>query len=144
MFVKKQGKTKVMYFPIAASVAIGKGAAVALASGTLVAALNDVAVYNVVGILVNARATTDTDYGVAKTVAVEVPVEKNVTWIADINSTLVTSDVGLYLDFCTGDTGLSLDHGVTTLDHALVVQFISTTQGVVVLNCGADAHTKAN
>jgi len=143
MFIKHKGKTKLMYFPIAASVAIGKGAAVALASGTLVAALNDVAVYNVVGVLVKAIATTDSDYAVAKTVAVEVPVEKNVTWIADINSTLATSDVGLYLDFNTGDTGLSLDHGVSILDHALVVQFISTTQGVVVLNCGADAHTKA-
>jgi len=143
MFTKKQGKTKIMYFPVAASVAIGKGAAVALASGTLVAALNDVAVYNVVGVLVKGILTTDSDYAAAKTVAVEVPVEKNVTWIADINSTLATTDVGLYLDFCTGDTGLSLDHGVSTLDHALVVQFISTTQGVVVLNIGADAHTKA-
>jgi len=143
MFKKARGKTKFMYFPIAASVAIGKGAAVALASGTVVAALNDVAVYNVVGVLPQARAATDSDYAVAKTIAVEVPVEKNVEWEVDVNSTLATTDVGLYLDFTTGDTGLSLDHGVSTLDHALCTKYVSDTKGWFVLNCGADAHTKA-
>jgi len=143
MFIRKKGKTKFMYFPIAASVAIGKGAAVALASGTIVAALNDVAVYNVVGVLAEERATTDADYAVAKQVAVEVPVEKWVEWEVLVNSTLATSDVGLYLDFATTDTGLSVDHGVSTLDHFFVTKFVSTTKAIGVLNCGPDAHTKA-
>lgn len=143
MFKVHQGKTKLMYFPIAASVAIGKRAVVALSSGTIIAALNDSATYYCVGVLTQARAATDADYAVAKLVEVEVPVEKNVVWEADINSTLATSDVGLYLDLTTGDTGLSLDHGVSTLDHALVVGFKSTTKGYVVLNIGPDSHTKA-
>ncbi len=142
-FIKKSGKTKIMYFPIAASVAIGKGAAVALSSGTIIAALNNSATYDCVGVLVKARATTDADYAVAKMVAVEVPVEKYVEWEVDVNSTLATTDVGLYLDFTTNDTGLSVDHGVSTLDHFFVTKFISTTKAVGILNIGPDSHTKA-
>ena len=113
MFIRKKGKTKFMYFPIAASVAIGKGAAVALASGTIVAALNDVAVYNVVGVLAEERATTDADYAVAKQVAVEVPVEKWVEWEVLVNSTLATWT--LLLQTQVYRLTMALAHWITSL-----------------------------
>ncbi len=133
-----------MWFPWAASSgAIGAGCAVSLSGGYVIAAVNDVATYYAVGVLRHAIAATDSDYATAHMVEVEVPVEKNVVWEIDVNSTLATTDVGLYLDFTTLDTGASVDHGVSTLDHAFCVGYISATKGLFVLNIGPDSHTKA-
>ena len=144
MFVRKQGKTKFMYFPVTVSTAISKGAVVALASGQIIPALNDVATYSVVGVIRHAIAATDDDYATARNVEVEVPVEKNVVWTADVNAgTLATTSVGSYFDFTTDDDGSGFDQDVSTLDHVLCTKFISTSKGEVVLNIGADSHTKA-
>ena len=144
MFVRKQGKTKFMYFPVTVSTEFSKGAAVALASGQLVPALNDVATYSAVGVIRHAIASTDDDYAVARNVEVEVPVEKNVVWTADVNAgTLATTSVGSYFDFTSDDDGSGFDQDVSTLDHVWCTGFISASLGEVVLNIGADSHTKA-
>ena len=145
-FIRKQGKTKFMWLPVAASAgAIAEGALVAFASGTLVVATNTAHPYYIIGVLRKAIATTDNDYATARWVAVEVPVEKNVVWEAPVNvGTLATTSVGLYFDLDTADTGLGVDQSSTSnYDICECVKFISTSKGWFHLNIGVDGKVKA-
>ena len=111
MFIRKQGKTKTIYLPVAASAgAMAEGSLVALSSGTLVLATNTVESYYIIGVLRKAVTTADSDYATARDLPVEVPVEKNVVWEADVKvGTLVASSVGLYFDLTTADDGSGID-----------------------------------
>lgn len=145
MFIRKSGKTKIMYLPVAASAgAMAEGALVKLASGTLALADNAAAVYSIVGVLRKAVTVADADYAVARLLPVEVPVEKNVIWEAPVNvGTLVAGSVGLYFDLDTADTGLGVDQSASVLDVCFCTKFISASKGHFILNIGPDAHTKA-
>lgn len=144
-FIRKQGKVKIMYFPMAASAgAMVAGTLMKLASGVLAVADNAVAGYNIVGVLKKSITTADADYAVARLVAVEVPVEKNVVYEAPVNvGTLATTSVGLYFDLSTDDLGLSVDQSASSLDICLCTKFKTTALGEFILNIGPDASTKA-
>jgi len=138
-FIKKQGKTKFMYFPVTVSTAFAKGALVGFSSGQLVPANNTMAPSAIVGVIRHAIAATDADYAVAREVEVEVPVEKNVVWEAPVAvGTLATTSVGAFFDLTTADDGSGVDQSATTYDVVQCVKFISTTKGQFILNIGAD------
>lgn len=145
MFIRKQGKTKVMYFPVAASAgAMAEGSVVALASGTLILATNTTPSYYCVGVLRKTVTTADSDYATARLLPVEVPVEKNVVWEADVTvGTLATGSVGLYFDLTTADDGSGVDQSASTFDIAFCTKFISTSKGEFILNIGSDGIAKA-
>lgn len=149
-FIRKKGKTKMMYFGSTASQAIGAGAVVALSSGRLIPAANDTDNGTIVGVIPQAITSASTAYATAGTpVAVEVPVEMNVVWEADINATtgatypLTTTSQGLYMDLCTADTGLDIDKNVSTKDVCFCTGYISGLKGEFVLNIGPTSHTNA-
>ena len=141
-FVRKQGKTKFMYFGSTASQAITAGAVVALSSGRLIPAANDTDPSVIVGVIRHTIATTDTAYLTAGTpVEVEVPVEKMVVWEALIDENyadLATTDQGTYMDLSKDDDGLSVDTAISTLDTVFCVGYISGSKGLFVLNIGPD------
>jgi hypothetical protein len=145
-FIRKEGKTKIMYFPVAASAgAVINGALMAWSGGVLIPATNTANGYDIAGVIRKTIATTDSDYAVARLVPIEVPVEKNVVWEAPVNvGTLATTSVGLYFDLDTADTGIGVDQSASTFDIVQCVKFISTSLGHFILNVGADSRLKAN
>lgn len=144
MFIRKQGKTKLMYFPVTASTAIAAGSLVAFASGKLVPATNTVDSFSIVGVIRHTIAATDANYADERLVEVEVPVEANVVWLADVKvGTLATTSVGLYFDLTTADDGSGIDQSASSLDIAWCTKFISTTKGEFILNIGAWGKVKA-
>lgn len=134
-----------MYFPVAASAgAMAEGSVVALASGTLILATNTTPSYYCVGVLRKTVTTADSDYATARLLPVEVPVEKNVVWEADVTvGTLATNSVGLYFDLTTADDGSAVDQSASTFDIAFCTKFISTSKGEFILNIGSDGIAKA-
>jgi hypothetical protein len=132
-FKRVAGKTKIVYLPVTVSTAIAEGSIVAYSSGYLIAATSSTAALNHVGVLRKTIAATDSDYAVARTVPVEVPVEKNVVWEAPVTSGLVAADVGLLVDLTDA---LTINRGASTYDAAQVVKVISTTKGHFILNLG--------
>ena len=147
MLLRKRGKTKFMWLPMTASTAVLKGTLMAMSSGKLIIATSTTAPSDCVGVLRHTIASTDADYATdSRLVEVEVPVEKNVEWEADIYGTLVVADVGLYCDITTADgttTSTTVNRGASTYDIAQVVGFITTAKARVVLNIGADSRAKA-
>lgn len=132
-FVRKQGKTKTMHLPVTPSTAISAGALVAWSSGKLIAATSTTAPTSIAGVLKKAIAATDSDYASDRLVQVEVPVENNVVWEADVTSGLVATDRGLYVDLTDS---LTINRGASSYDVAQVVKVISTTKGQFILNIG--------
>jgi len=145
-FIRKEGKTKIMYLPVAASAgAVTNGALMAYSSGVLIPATNTANNYDMVGVIRKAITTADSDYAVARLVPIEVPVEKNVIWEAPVAvGTLATTSVGLYFDLTTADDGTGVDQSASNYDIVQCVKFISTTKGHFILNVGTDARLKAN
>jgi hypothetical protein len=132
-FVKKSGKTKIVYLPVTVSTAITKGSIVSFASGYLIAATSSTAALSHIGVLAKTIATTDADYAVARSVPVEVPVESNVIWEAPVTTGLVAADVGLLVDLTDANT---INRAASTYDAAMVMKVISTTKGWFKLNLG--------
>lgn len=144
-FIRRSGKTKVMWLPVTVSTAIGEGNLVAWSSGFLVPATNTANPYDIVGVCRKAIAATDSDYATARLIPVEVPIEKNVVWLADVDvGTLVATSRGLYFDLDTADDGSGVDQTASALDVAQCTKFISGTKGEFILNIGTDARLKAN
>ena len=144
-FIRRQGKTKIMQLPVAASAgAMTAGSLVALSSGTLVLATNTQHSYYIVGVLRKTVATTDSDYATARYLPVEVPVEKNVVWEAPVAvGTLAVTSVGLYFDLTTADDGSGVDQSASDLDICQCVKYLSTTKGWFILNIWVDGKVKA-
>lgn len=143
-FIRKSGKTKIMYLPVAASAgAIANGSLVSFSSGVIIPATNTVAGNTIAGVIRKAITTADADYAVARLVPVEVPVEKNVVWEAPVAvGTLAASSVGLYFDLTTADDGSGVDQSASTYDIVQCVKYISATKGHFILNIGADGAVK--
>ena len=132
-FKKVSGKTKIVYLPVTPSTAIAEGSIVSFSSGYLIAATSSTTALSHAGVLRKTIAATDADYAVARTVPVEVPVEKNVVWEAPVTSGLVAADVGLLVDLTNAYT---IDRSATVIDAAQVVKVLSTTLGHFILNIG--------
>lgn len=139
MFRRHEGKTKIMYLPVTVSTAIAEGALVAFSSGLLIAATNSTAPESIVGVLRKTIAATDADYATARLVPVEVPVEMNTVWEADVTSGLVAADIGLYQDLTDAST---VNRGASTYDVVQCVKVLSTTKGLFLLNIGVLADAK--
>ena len=140
MFLRKSGKTKTVPLPVTASTTIAKGALVVWSSGRLIAATSTTVCSDTAGVLVKAIASTDDDYADTRDVLVEVPIEKDVVWEADVTSGLVVADVGLYQDLTDSVT---VNRAASTYDIVQCRGVISTTKGLFVLNIGTDARAKA-
>jgi hypothetical protein len=132
-FRKVSGKTKIVYLPVTTSTAIAKGSIVSFSSGYLIAATSSTAAVTHAGVLAKTIAATDADYAVARSVPVEVPVEKGVVWEGPVTSGLVAADVGLLVDLTDAGT---IDRSASTIDAAQVVKVLSTTKGHFILNLG--------
>ena len=133
MFIRKQGKTKFIWLPVTVSTTFSEGGIVAWSSGYLIEATGTSAVSTHVGVIRHAIASTDDDYAVARLVEVEVPVENNVLWEADVTATLVVADRGLYCDLTSN---LVVSRASSTYDAVQCIKYISTTKGLFILNLG--------
>lgn len=138
-FIRKQGKTKLMWLPVTASTALSANSLVAWSSGRLIAATAATAGNVIAGVIRHAITSADSDYATTRDVEVEVDVEKRVTWEADVTATLVVADVGLYCDLTDAST---VDRAASTYDIVQIAKFISTTKAWVHLNIGPDAIAK--
>jgi len=133
MFIRKQGKTKFLWLPVTTSTTFSAGGLVAWSSGYLVEATSSSAPSTIAGVIRHSIAATDSDYATARLVEVEVPVENNVLWEADVTATLVVADRGLYCDLTDN---LTVNRAASTYDVVQVVKYISTTKADVILNIG--------
>lgn len=134
-FVRKQGKTKIMWLPVTVSTALTAGNLVAWSSGYLIAATASSNPSTIAGVGQKTIASTDDDFAVAREIPVEVPVEKNVTWTGDVTSGLVVADRGLYCDLTDAGT---VNRGASTLDNVQCTKVLSTTKGEFIINMGAE------
>lgn len=132
-FVRKQGKTKLMWLPVTTSTAFTKDALVVWASGLLIPATSTTTAKAAVGVIRHAIASTDADYATARLVEVEVPVENFVIWTADGTGTFVATDCGGYFDLSDSVTA---NKGATTYGLCYMTKFISATKIECVLNVG--------
>jgi hypothetical protein len=74
-------------------------------------------------------------------VPVEVPLDNNTEWEADVTATLVVADVGLYQDLTDSVT---VNRGSSTYDIVQCVRLISTTKGIFRLNIGNAGAASVN
>jgi len=132
-FTRHKGKTKTIYVPVTTSTVFAKGDLVSYSSGYIIKATSSTTALSHVGVIKKTIAATDADYATVRKVPVEVPLEKNVEWIADVTSGLVASDVGLLVDLTDAAT---IDRAASTVDAAQVRSVISSTKGTFVLNLG--------
>lgn len=115
-----------------ASTAITKGAIVSWASGLLIPATSSTTALSHVGVIKRTIASTDTDYATsARLVPVEVPLEKNVIWLADFTTTLLSTDVGAEVDLTDS---LTVNRGASSIDACIIAGYISATKGYVTIN----------
>ena len=140
-FIRKRGKTKFMYFNWdASSGAIAAGSLMMIGgdTGYTKIATSTTPAEEIMGVLRHAIATTDANYAVDHPVEIEVPVELNVVWEADVTASLATTNVGKVCDLTDAAT---VNAAASTYDIALCTGYISTTKGEFILNVGALAST---
>lgn len=130
MFILKRGKTKFMYFPKTASLAIAQGDATILTSGLIALAVNTSR--NIVGVNRKTIASTDSDYTSTTLIPIEVPVELNVEWEFEADAGLTSTDLGLYRDLIDENTVDGDDNA--SGKQIVVTKFISATKGWGILN----------
>lgn len=134
-FIKFKGKTKTMWLPVTASTAFTKGAIVSWSSGQLIPATSATTALSHAGVIKKTIASTDTDYATAgRLVPVEVPMEKNVVWLADFTATLATTDVGAECDLTDS---LTVNRGASSVDAVIINGYLSATKGYVTINFNA-------
>ena len=133
-FIKYKGKTVTRWLPVTTSTAITKGSIVSWSSGLLIAATSSTTALSHAGVIKKTIASTDSDYATARLVPVEVPVEKNVIWLADFTTTLVTTDIGAEVDLTDA---LTVNRGASSVDACIIAGYISATKGYVTINFNA-------
>lgn len=124
-FRRIRGKVKFIHLPVTTSQVFAKDSLVEMTSGLVGVADNGEDAVNVLGIIKHAIAATDADYATARTVEVEVPVERFVEYEADVDGNLATTDIGLEFDVEDAST---IDHDATTDKVFLVTKYISATK----------------
>ena len=140
MFIRKQGKTKFMYFPVTVSTAFSAGDLVAMnvGSNVLIEATATTAGNIIIGVLRHDIAATDNNYATARSVEVEVPVEKNVIWSCNEvgTGTAAAADVGTYADI---DGGGEIDVDNSSYDVFFITKVNSQTDVRGILNIGPES-----
>lgn len=126
MFIRYKGKTKFVWMPVTPSTAITAGALVTFSSGKLIAATSSTPAVDIAGVIRHTIASTDTDYASDRLVEVEVPLEKNVVYTADVTSGLVATDLGLEVDLTDS---LNVNRAATSVKVVKCVGRISATKG---------------
>lgn len=129
-FKLRTGKTKTMYLPVTTSTVLLKDSLVAFSSGLLIAATSSTAAVDHVGVVLKAIAAADSDYATARTIAVQVPVERYTEWEADITTTAVATDIGAEVDLTDSAT---VNRGASSIKVARMTKFISATKGIFVI-----------
>lgn len=124
-FRKVKGKTVVKYLPVTPSTALPARSIVAFTSGKLVAATAATTAPNLAGILIGAITAQDADYAQDRLVAVEVPVEKNVTYEFPTTG-LVATDIGVDVDLADN---VSVDRSATAIGVVRTTKVLSSTKG---------------
>lgn len=134
-FIRYKGKTKTVWLPMTASTVATKGDIMSWSSGQLIRATSSTTALSHAGVLKKTILATDADYATAgRLVPVEVPLEKNVIWLADFTATLAITDWGAEVDLTDAQT---VNRGASSVDAAIVAGFVSTTKGYVTLNLNA-------
>jgi hypothetical protein len=140
MFKRVRGKTKFMWLPVTVSTAFSEGDLVAwnTSAGTLIEATSTTAGNLIMGVLRHAIASTDDNYATARTVEVEVPVEKYVEWIADVGTGTpsATTDLGIYHDI---DGGGEIDVDASSKDIFFATRYVDSTHMIGILNIGPES-----
>ena len=143
-----RGKTKFIYMPWTIGQTVTDGGLVSLSSGQLIPHVAGLAGALAVGVIRHAVTTASDEYTTQGNVEVEVPVEMNVEWIVDVDTThdLVLTDIGSFFDLSSesGYTNNTVDGGESDEDIFQCVGFISATKGIFVLNIGLGADTESD
>jgi hypothetical protein len=121
-----KGKTKEIFLPVTPSTALTGATFVTFTTGKLVAATAGTAAVDIVGVLKNTIASTDSDYASDRLVPVLVPVEKHVEYEITTAS-LVAADIGGEFDLTDAGT---VNRGASSVDVVKCVKVISATKGV--------------
>ena len=128
-----------MWFPVTTSTAFTEGDLVAMNVGSnlLIEATATTNNSIIIGVIRHSIADTDALYAVARSVEVEVPVDKNVVWTCDEvgTGTAAAADVGTYADI-TGGGEINVD--ASTYDVFFITKVISQTDVRGVLNIGPE------
>lgn len=134
-FIRKSGKTKLMYFPKTASTAYTEGSLVTLSAATGYITEATSSTTKILGVIRRTVTSASTDYALNSLVPVEVPIEKFVVWEALCGATAVYTDVGKTCDITDA---LTVNRGADTHHAVTVVELISTTKVGVMITAGYD------
>jgi hypothetical protein len=137
-FIRKKGRTKIMWLPWTTGQTTAKGGLVVFSSGRLIPATSSTACYSTAGVAVKAITSASDEYTTADNIPVEVPIEAGVEWEAAVTATLVVGDVGLHCDLTDQST---VSRASSTYDIVQITKFISTTKCWCILNIGTGAIT---
>jgi len=135
-FIRKTGRTKIMWLPWTTGQVTAKDGLVAFSSGRLIPATSSSEGHAIAGVAVKAITSASSEYTTAADIAVRVPIEKYVEWEATVTATLVVGDVGLHCDLTDQST---VNRGASSLDIVTITKFLSTTKCRCVLNIGPGA-----
>lgn len=131
-FVRHTGRTKLISVPVTTSTVMTTQGIVAYSSNLLIqAAISATAAPALCGILRKSIASTDSDYATARSVLVEVPLDKNVEWTADTTGT--TFAAGDEVDISDAFT---INRAAQAVKVAQIRLVLSATQSIVVLKLG--------
>lgn len=127
-FILKKGKVKTMYLPVTTSTVLTVNTLVTFSSGLLVAATSSTAAADIIGVVRKTIASTDSDYATARSIPVDVPVERYTVWEADFTASFVAGDIGAECDLTDAGT---VNRGASSIKAVRPVTVISTTKGLV-------------
>ena len=148
MIKRHKGKTKFIYLPWTIGQTVTKGGLVGMTSGQLIPHVAGTAGAAAKGVIRHAVTSSSSEYTTQGDVEVEVPIELNVEWAVDVDSThaLVLTDIGSFFDLSSesGYTSDTVDAGETDEDIFQCVGFVSATKGIFVLNIGLGADTETD
>lgn len=134
-FIRKRGKTKIVYLPWTTSNEIADGSLVVWSSGRLIPATSSTGGLLTAGVARKTITSASTEYTTNSDIPVEMPVEKNVEW-EFLGASLSTSTVGTYLDISNAYT---VNGAASTYDIVFQTKYISSTKGIGILNIGPES-----
>src|SRR5436853_4125787 len=123
----RKGKTKFVYLPVTTSTALTVDTLVTFTSGLLVAATSSTATADLIGVIRHGIASTDSDYATARSVEVEVPVERLTEWEMDVSSGLVAGDILKEVDLTDA---ANVNRGASSIKIVRATKVLSTTKGM--------------
>jgi len=132
-----KGKTKIVHAPKTASVTFTVGDLVQMTSGYVATATTQSTKHY--GIILEAVASTDSDFASTTNVAVEVPMETSCELESTATGTLATTDIGSAFDLSSASV---VNKAGTTYGVLLCKGYISTSKGRFTLNSNADFGDK--